>query len=189
MAPSAHENSTMAKFTANTSTTLTNSLLSPDHSKSPDATHAPTAKDLNISVQKLKQKTVNFAKTPTNDDQTMHLSEDHPDDDDVDSSPESLTKPNLYNTDMHDRIIKHATEIKFVKDRYTTPMIVEFSSPLKSGNNTVNITSIHCKIFVAMKILDLSLKLITQAEKSLRTSRRLSHWERLQKNSKHHRRT
>ena len=41
-------------------------------------------------------------------------------------------------------------------------MIVEFSSPLKSGNNTINIAYIHCKIFAAIKILDSSLKRITQ---------------------------
>ena len=63
---------------------------------------------------------------------------------------------------MRDRMIKHATEIKFAKDRYTTPMILEFSSPLKSGNNAINIVSIHCKIFAAMKLLDSSLKIITQ---------------------------
>ena len=62
-------------------------------------------------------------------------------------------------------MIKHATEIKYVKDRYTTPMIVEFSSPLKSRNNTINIASIYCNIFAAMKILDPSLKLITQVGK------------------------
>ena len=66
---------------------------------------------------------------------------------------------------MRDRIIKHATEIKFVKDRYTTPMIIEFSSPLKTGNNTINIASIHCKIFAAMKLLESSLKIITQDER------------------------
>ena len=44
-------------------------------------------------------------------------------------------------------------------------MIVEFSSPLKSGNNAINIASIHCKIFAAMKILDPPLKLITQVGK------------------------
>ena len=91
----------------------------------------------------------------------MHPSEEHPDDDDADSGTESLTKPNPYNTDMRDRVIKHATKIKFVKDRYTTPMIAKLSSPLKSGNNTVNVASIHCKIFSVIKILDSSLKLIT----------------------------
>ena len=50
---------------------------------------------------------------------------------------------NPYTTYMRDRKIKHATEIKFVKDRYTTPMIVELSCPLKSGSNIINIASIH----------------------------------------------
>ena len=63
-------------------------------------------------------------------------------------------------------MIKYASEIKFVKYRHTTPVTVEFSSPLKSGNNTINITAIHCKIFAAMKILDSSLKLITQVGKT-----------------------
>ena len=66
---------------------------------------------------------------------------------------------------MRDRMIKHVTKIKFVKDRHTTPMIDEFSSPLKSGNNTMNIASIHYKIFATMKILNPSLKLITRAGK------------------------
>ena len=91
----------------------------------------------------------------------MHLSEELPDDDDVDFSTASLAKLKPYNTDMRDRMIKHATKIKFVKDRYTTPMIAKLSSPLKSGNNTVNVASIHCKIFSVIKILDSSLKLIT----------------------------
>ena len=165
MTPSAHEKFIMAKFTANTSTTLTNSLPPSNHSKPLDTTHAPATKNSNTSVQKLKQKTVSFAKTPTIEDQTMHPSEEHPDDNDADSRAESLTKPNMYNTDILDRMIKHETEIKFVKDRYTTPMIVEFSSQLKSGNNTINIAFIHCKIYAAMKILDQSLKIIIQAVK------------------------
>ena len=41
-------------------------------------------------------------------------------------------------------------------------MIVEFSSPLKSSNNTINIAYIHFKIFVAINILDSFLKRITQ---------------------------
>ena len=73
----------------------------------------------------------------------MHPSEELPDDDDVDFSTASLAKLKPYNTDMRDRMIKHATKIKFVKDRYTTPIIVESSSPLELGNNAVNIASIH----------------------------------------------
>ena len=96
----------MAKYTTTTPKTFINSVQSLDHSKSLDATHAPTAKDLNTSVQKLQPKTVNFARIPTNDDQTMYLSEEHPDNDDINSSTDSSTKPNPYNTDMRDRMIK-----------------------------------------------------------------------------------
>ena len=45
----------------------------------------------------------------------MHPTEEYLDGDNVDSGTESLTKHNLYNTDIRDRMIKHATEIKFVK--------------------------------------------------------------------------
>ena len=69
---------------------------------------------------------------------------------------------NPYTTYMRDRKIKHATEIKFVKDRYTTPMIVELSCPLKSGSNIINIASIHCKIFAATRLLDSSPKTTAQ---------------------------
>ena len=95
MVPSAHENSIMIKSTATTSSTLTSCLPSLYHSKSLYATHALTAKDSIISVQNLKKSTVNFAKLTT-DDQTMHSTDDHPDDDDVDSSTEFLT--NLIHT-------------------------------------------------------------------------------------------
>ena len=44
-------------------------------------------------------------------------------------------------------------------------MIVEFSSPLKSGDDTINIATIHYKSFAAMIILDPSLKLITLSGK------------------------
>ena len=167
MTPSAHENSTMVKFTATTPTTLTNSVQSPDHFKTPYVTYTPTGKDLNISVQKLQPNTVNIDKIPANNDQTMHLSEARPEEDSINSDVDSLTKPNPYNTDMRDRIIKYAIGIKCVKDRCTTPMIVEFISPLKAGHNTVNIAAIHCKLFAAIEILESSLKLITQTSKSM----------------------
>ena len=63
---------------------------------------------------------------------------------------------------MRDCTIKHATEVKFVKDRHTTPATVESSSPLKSNDNTINIAADHCNIFVDMKILDSLVKFITQ---------------------------
>ena len=162
MPPTAYENSNMAKSTATKPNPTTNSTQLLDHSKTTAATNATTPSgsiDLN---KKLQPNTDINAMTTLNDDETMTPSEDQPEDDSITSTNDNLTKPNPYNSDMRDIMIKHATEIKFVKDRYTTPMIVEFSSPLKSGNNTINIASIHCQIFTAMKLLDSSLKIITQ---------------------------
>ena len=53
----------------------------------------------------------------------MFPSEDHPEEESTTSVADNLTKLNTYNTYIRDRIIKHATEIKFVKDKYTAPMI------------------------------------------------------------------
>lgn len=59
-------------------------------------------------------------------------------------------------------MIKYASDIKFVKDRYIAPVTVELSSQLKTREDTIHITATHCKIFVAMKLLDSTVKLITQ---------------------------
>ena len=162
MTPSAHDNPTMAKSTATKPNHTTNPTQPPDHSKTTAATNAPTPSDSIDLNKKLQPNTDINAMTTLNDDETMTPSEDQPDDESITPTNDNLTKPNPYNSDMRDRMIKHATEIKFVKDRYTTPIIVEFGSPLKSGNNTINIASIHCQIFTAMKLLDSSLKIITQ---------------------------
>ena len=147
MTPSAHENSTMAKSTATYPTINNNTVPSPYHPKIQDATHASTPKESNDLIQKLQQNTVNNSIITLNDDETMSLSEDHLEEDTITSVNDNLTKPKPYHTEMRDRMIKHATEIKFVKDRYTTPMVVEFSSPIKSYSNTINIASIHGKDF------------------------------------------
>ena len=73
-----------------------------------------------------------------------------------------ISRKNLYITDMRDRMIKNTSDINFFKDRYTTPITVESSSPLKPGDNIIHITAIHCKIFIAVKFLDSTVKLITQ---------------------------
>ena len=160
MTPSAHETSTMAKSTNTKPNSTTNTNHYPDHLKTIAPTNAPTPNDSIDLSEKLQPNIENNANTPPNDDETMTPSDDHPRENSITSVHDNLTKPNPYNTDMRDRMIKHATEIRFVKDRYTTPMIVEFSSPLKSGSNTIIIVSIHCKIFTAMKLLDSSLKII-----------------------------
>ena len=136
MTPSAYEKSTMTKSTATNPTTTNNTAPSSDHSKTQFATNASTPKNSNYLIQKLQQNTVNNWTTTLKDDETMPSSDDHPEKDIITSVNDNLTKLNPYNTDMRDRMIKHASEIKFVKDRYTTTMVVEFSSPLKSGNNT-----------------------------------------------------
>ena len=160
MTPSAHKNSIMAKSTTTNPNSTTNTNHFPDHPKTIAPTNAPTPNDSIDLSEKLQPNIENNANTPPNDDERMTFSDDQPEDNSITSVHDNLTKPNPYNTDMRDRMITHATEIKFVKDRYTTPMIVEFSSPLKSGSNTINIASIHRKIFTAMKILDSSLKII-----------------------------
>ena len=162
MTPSAHDNFTMAKSIATKPNHTINPTQPPDHSKTTAATNVPTPSDSIDLNKKLQPNTDINAMTTLNDDETMTPSEDQPDDESITPTNDNLTKPNPYNSDMRDRMIKHATEIKFVKDRYTTPIIVEFGSPLKSGNNTINIASIHCQIFTAMKLLDSSLKIITQ---------------------------
>ena len=99
-------------------------------------------------------------KTSASDDTTM-LSKD---DDSIElDSAISNVKP--YDNDMRDRMIKYSTEMKFVKDRYITPVTVEFNLPLKSSDNTINIAPMHCNIFIVMRILDFSVKFITQDDK------------------------
>ena len=92
MIPSAYEKSTMAKFTAVNPITTNNTVQSPDHSKSKDATHASTPKDLNDIIQKLQQNTVNNSTTTLNDDETMPPSEDYHEEDSITSVNDNLTK-------------------------------------------------------------------------------------------------
>ena len=61
-------------------------------------------------------------------------------------------------------------------------MIVEFSSPLKSGNNIMSIASIHYKIFTAMQPLDSSLKTITQHGRIIEYPKDLSTGNEYKKN-------
>ena len=94
----------------------------------------------------------------------MQLSGDEPNNDIINFS-DTVLATYSYNNDMINRMIKHPSEIKLVRDRFTTPAVVEFSSPLKSGDNTINNTTTHCKIIAAMKLLDSTFKFITQARK------------------------
>ena len=51
-----------------------------------------------------------------------------------------------------ERIIAHAAEVKFINNRYTTPITVEFGS--SESENSVNLPVKHRKIFLAIKLLD-----------------------------------
>ena len=82
----------MEKFTAANPTTNNNTVQSPDHSKTKDATHASTPKDLNDIIQKLQQNTVKNSTTTLNDDETMSPSEYHPEEDSITSVNDNLTK-------------------------------------------------------------------------------------------------
>ena len=94
----------------------------------------------------------------------MYMSDDDSNDDSTTYVYTNPTK-NPYNNGMRDRMIKYASDIKFIKDRYIAPVTVELSSPLKSREDIIHITATHCKIFVAMKLLDSTVKLITQDDK------------------------
>ena len=71
---------------------------------------------------------------------------------------------NVFNNDMYDRMIKFTTEVKFVKNRYTTPVTIEFSSSLKMGGNTINVVVVHHKIFAGMKLLDPFVKFVSETK-------------------------
>ena len=52
----------------------------------------------------------------------------------------------------YERIIAHAAEVKFINNRYTTLITVEFGSC--ESKNSVNLPVKHRKIFIALKLLD-----------------------------------
>ena len=52
----------------------------------------------------------------------------------------------------YDRKITHTAKIKFINDRYVTPVTVEFGS--SDPDSSVNIPVKHRKLFAALKILD-----------------------------------
>ena len=62
----------------------------------------------------------------------------------TDSTPPSSTK--------YERIIVHAAEVKFINNRYTIPITVEFGS--SESENSVNLPVKHRKCFIAINLLD-----------------------------------
>ena len=68
--------------------------------------------------------------------------------------------PNSSTTDLpstYDRKISHAAEVKFINDRYVTPVTVEFGS--SDSDSSVNLPVKHRKLFAALKLLDPSLSI------------------------------
>ena len=63
------------------------------------------------------------------------------------------------NNGIRDCMIKHATEVEFIKYRYTTPVTVEFNSSQRSRDNAINIAAIHNKNLRRYKIPRLICKI------------------------------
>ena len=63
------------------------------------------------------------------------------------------------NQHYHNRDVAHAEEVNYEKNRYITPINVEFGST--ESDSTVNIASKYRKLFTAIKVLDPSAKIIT----------------------------
>ena len=68
-----------------------------------------------------------------------------------DESPASNKTPQPASTN-YERLIAHAEEVKFINNRYTTPITVEFGS--SESENSVNLPVKHRKISIAIKLLD-----------------------------------
>ena len=63
--------------------------------------------------------------------------------------PSDSTPPTPTNYEL---IIAHAAEVKFINNRYTTPITVEFGS--SESENSVNLPVKHRKILIAIKLLN-----------------------------------
>ena len=71
-----------------------------------------------------------------------------PENGEIPKSPDS-TSPTFTNLE---RIIAHAAEVKFINNRYTTQITVEFGS--SESENSINLPVKNRKIFLAIKLLD-----------------------------------
>ena len=78
-----------------------------------------------------------------------------------------------------ERIIAHVAEVKFINNRYATPVTIEFGS--SDSESTMNIPVKHRKIFAAITLLDPSAtinigeKTLSIQKSSLWTQNTLSH--------------
>ena len=66
---------------------------------------------------------------------------------------------NTPNQHYHNRDVAHAAEVRYENNRYITSANVELGST--ESDNTVNIASKHRKLFVVIKLIDPSAKIIT----------------------------
>ena len=73
--------------------------------------------------------------------------------------PISEIRNDTPNQHYHNRDVAHAAAVKYEKNRYITLVNVEFGS--NESDSIVNITSIHRKLFAAIKLLDPSANIIT----------------------------
>ena len=97
---------------------------------------------------------MSLSRNPKKNDKTPQP----PENGEIQKSPDSTssTSTNL------ERIIAHAAEVKFINNRYTTPITVEFGS--SESENLVNLPVKHRKIFIAINLFDPSAS-ITIKEK------------------------
>ena len=96
--------------------------------------------------------------------------------------PISDIPDDTHNQHYHNRDVAHAVEVKYQNNRYTTPVNVEFG--ITESDNTVNFASKHCKLFAAIKILDLSVKIITDDDTVIHHPQKHSPWDpTMQQNS------
>ena len=73
--------------------------------------------------------------------------------------PISDIPDDTYNQYYHNYDVAQVAEVKYENNWYITPVNVEFGST--ESDNTVNIASKHRKLFVVIKLIDPSAKIIT----------------------------
>ena len=89
---------------------------------------------------------VGYTKTPT----TSH-NKNHEDD--------STMVDNPYAADNRERLLNHAVNITYERDRYTTPITLEFRQ--KSDQTSITPAKLHRELFAEMLMIDPTTKMIT----------------------------
>ena len=114
-----------------------------EHSISKNITDYPT-KSTYVMYLTILMSTMSLSQKPKKTDSTP----DPPENGEIFISPNS-TPPTPTN---YERIISHASEVRFINNRYTTPITVEFGS--SESKNSVTLPIKYRKIFFVVKILD-----------------------------------